>query len=70
MAGHFGVGDPVEIAVDAARPFARGLAGYAADDVRRLAGKKSSEIAATLGFKVTDEVVHRNDLVLLDGAVV
>ena len=70
VAGHFGVGDPVEIAVDAARPFARGLAGYAADDVRRLAGKKSSEIAATLGFKVTDEVVHRNDLVLLDGAVV
>jgi len=70
VAGHFGVGDPVEIAVDPARPFARGLAGYAADDVRRLAGKKSSEIAATLGFKVTDEVVHRNDLVLLDGAVV
>jgi glutamate 5-kinase len=68
--GHFGVGDPVEIAVEAARPFARGLAGYAADDVRKLAGKKSTEIEATLGFKYTDEVVHRNDLVLLDGAVV
>jgi glutamate 5-kinase len=68
--GQFGVGDPVEIAVEPARPFARGLAGYGADDVRRLAGKKSSEIEATLGFKYTDEVVHRNDLVLLDGVVV
>jgi glutamate 5-kinase len=68
--GQFGVGDPVEIAVEPARPFARGLAGYGADDVRRLAGKKSSEIEATLGFKYTDEVVHRNDLVLLDGVMV
>jgi glutamate 5-kinase len=66
----FGVGYPVEIAVDPARPFARGLAGYAADDVRRLAGKKTSEIEATLGFKYTDEVIHRNDLVLLEEAVV
>ncbi len=64
--GSFGVGDPVEIAVDPARPFARGLAGYAADDVRRLAGKKSSQIEATLGFRYADEIVHRNDLVLLD----
>jgi glutamate 5-kinase len=64
--GQFGVGEPVEIAVDAARPFARGLAGYAADDVRRLAGKRTSEIEGVLGFKYTDEVVHRNDLVLLE----
>jgi glutamate 5-kinase len=56
----------VEIAVDPARPFARGLAGYGADDVRKLAGKKTSEIEAALGFKYTDEVVHRNDLVLLE----
>ncbi|HET9552101.1 MAG TPA: glutamate 5-kinase [Anaeromyxobacteraceae bacterium] len=64
--GQFGVGDPVEIAVDPARPFARGLAGYGAEDVRRLAGKKTSEIERTLGFRYTDEVIHRNDLVLLE----
>jgi glutamate 5-kinase len=68
--GQFGVGDPVEIAVDPAHPFARGLAGYAADDVRKLSGKKTSEIERTLGFRYTDEVVHRNDLVLLDGHLV
>jgi glutamate 5-kinase len=64
--GQFGVGDPVELAVEASRPFARGLAGYAADDVRRLAGKKTSQIEEVLGFRDTDEVVHRNDLVLLE----
>ena len=64
--GHFGVGDPVELAVDPRQPFARGLAGYGADDVRRLAGKKTSQIEEVLGFRDTDEVVHRNDLVLLE----
>jgi glutamate 5-kinase len=64
--GAFGVGDPVDIAVDARRPFARGLAGYSADDVRRLAGVKTSEIERTLGWKDVDEIVHRDDLVLLD----
>ncbi|MBI5069902.1 MAG: glutamate 5-kinase [Deltaproteobacteria bacterium] len=65
--GHFGVGDPVDIAVEARRPFARGLAGYGADDVRRIAGLKTSEIERALGYKDLDEVVHRNDMVLLDG---
>ncbi len=64
--GHFGVGDPVELAVDPRQPFARGLAGYGADDVRRLAGKKTSQIEAVLGYRQVDEVVHRNDLVLLE----
>jgi glutamate 5-kinase len=64
--GHFGVGDPVELAVDPRQPFARGLAGYGADDVRRLAGKKTSQIEEVLGYRYSDEVVHRNDLVLLD----
>lgn len=65
--GSFGVGDPVDIAVDPARPFARGLAGYGADEVRRIAGLKTSEIERTLGYKYLDEVVHRDDMVLLDG---
>jgi len=63
--GHFGVGDPVDVAVDPARPFARGLAGYGADEVRRIAGLKSGEIEGALGYKYLDEIVHRNDLVLL-----
>jgi glutamate 5-kinase len=65
--GSFGVGDPVDIAGERGRPFARGLAGYGADEVRRIAGRKSGEIEAALGYKYLDEVVHRNDLVLLEG---
>src|SRR5574342_697014 len=68
VAGHFGVGDPVDIAVERGRPFARGLAGYGADEVRRIAGLKTGEIEGALGYKYLDEVVHRNDLVLLDTA--
>jgi glutamate 5-kinase len=64
--GGFGVGDPVDIAVDRGRPFARGLAGYGADEVRRIAGMKTSEIERALGYKYLDEIVHRNDLVLLE----
>jgi glutamate 5-kinase len=64
--GAFGVGDPVDVAVDPARPFARGLAGYGADETRRIAGLKTSEIERALGYKYLDEVVHRDDMVLLD----
>ena len=64
--GAFGVGDPVDIAVAGEPPFARGLAGYGADEVRRIAGRKSSEIERVLGYKYMDEVVHRNDMVLTD----
>ena len=64
--GSFGVGDPVDIAVAGETPFARGLAGYGADEVRRIAGLKSSEIERALGYKYLDEVVHRNDMVLTD----
>jgi glutamate 5-kinase len=64
--GTFKVGDPVDIAVDPARPFARGLAGYGADEVRRIAGLKTSEIERALGYKYLDEIVHRDDLVVLE----
>jgi glutamate 5-kinase len=64
--GQFGIGDPVDIAVEPGRPFARGLAGYAAEEVRRIAGLKTSEIERALGYKYLDEIVHRDDLVLLD----
>jgi glutamate 5-kinase len=64
--GSFRIGDPVDIAVDPDRPFARGLAGYAADEVRRIAGLKTGEIERALGYKYLDEVVHRDDLVVLE----
>jgi glutamate 5-kinase len=64
--GQFGVGDPVDIAMERGHPFARGLAGYGADELRRIAGLKTSEIERVLGYKYLDEVIHRNDLVVLE----
>jgi glutamate 5-kinase len=66
--GQFGIGDPVDIAVERGRPFARGLAGYGAEEVRRIAGLKTSEIERALGYKYLDEIVHRDDLVVIDPA--
>ena len=42
----------------------RGLVAYAADDARRIAGRRSDEIEAVLGWRGRDEIVHRDDLVL------
>jgi glutamate 5-kinase len=63
--GSFGVGDPIDISDAKGRPFARGVAGYSADELRQIMGRKTAEIAKVLGYKYLDEVVHRDDLVLL-----
>jgi glutamate 5-kinase len=49
----------------AVKPFARGLAAYGAEELRRLAGKKTAQIEATLGYRGLDEAVHRDDLAML-----
>ena len=62
--GSFASGDAVEISTLDGTPFARGLCVYSADEVRRLAGRRSAEIEATLGYRLLDCVVHRDDLVV------
>jgi len=62
--GSFRVGDTVRIAGPDGREVARGLANYAADEVEKIKGLKSGEIARTLGSKPFDEVVHRDNLVV------
>lgn len=62
--GSFEAGDVV-VVVGPDGPVAKGLVNYRADDVRRILGKKTSEIAAILGHKEFDEIIHRDNLVLL-----
>jgi glutamate 5-kinase len=62
--GSFLSGDPVEIATLDGRPFARGLAVYSAEEVRRISGLRSAEIESKLGYRLLDCVVHRDDLVV------
>ena len=47
---------------------ARGLVAYDADDAARIVGRKSGEIDGMLGFRGRDEMVHRDDLVLVRAA--
>jgi glutamate 5-kinase len=62
--GRFARGDAVRILTEDGVEIARGLVAYDAADARRIVGRKSSEIAAILGFSGRDEIVHRDDLVL------
>jgi glutamate 5-kinase len=63
--GDFDLGDPIRILSGNQREIARGIASYSSTDLRRILGRKSDEIEVTLGYYYGDEVVHRNDLVLL-----
>ncbi|MDX5931809.1 glutamate 5-kinase [Acidiphilium acidophilum] len=63
--GDFERGDAVEILAPDASSLARGLAGYSAQDARLIARHRTDEIEALLGWRGRDEIVHRDDLVLL-----
>jgi glutamate 5-kinase len=64
--GEFAAGDVVAVlGVGGAREFARGLVNFDADELRRLQGARTLEIEARLGYKAVDEVIHRDNLVIL-----
>jgi len=62
--GRFERGDAVAVCDQKGREIARGLVAYDAADAERIAGKKSAEIEAILGFRGRDEMIHRDDLTL------
>jgi len=66
--GGFGVGALVRIVDQDGRSLGVGLSNYKAAEVRRIMGKKTSEIAEILGQCLYPEVIHRDNL-LLDVAV-
>ena len=68
--GAFGVGDVVDLCDSDGTPVARGLAGYAAPEVPQLLGRSTHELRSVLGPGYGREVVHRDDLVVLDAAPV
>jgi len=62
--GRFERGDAVLVRDQHGREIARGLAAYGAADAERIAGKRSLEIEAILGYRGRDEMIHRDDLTL------
>ncbi len=66
--GEFDVGAAVLVSDTAGQHLARGLVSYSSRDIGRIRGRKSSEIEGILGHKDFDEVIHRDNLVLLHNA--
>jgi glutamate 5-kinase len=63
--GRFERGDTVSIFDVDRREIARGLINYSSSELTRIRGLRSNQIEATLGFTYGDEVIHRNNLVML-----
>jgi glutamate 5-kinase len=65
LTGRFEPGDTVSIIAPDGTEVARGISAYRDADVARILGRKSSEIEGILGFSSGNELIHRDDLVLL-----
>jgi glutamate 5-kinase len=63
--GSFGVGECVRCLDLDGREFARGLINYSALELNQIKGLHTSRIEQVLGYKPFDEIIHRDDLVLL-----
>ncbi|MEU5162921.1 glutamate 5-kinase [Streptomyces sp. NPDC020875] len=64
--GDFTAGDPVELRDTRGRAVARGLVNYDAKELPALLGRSTRELAVELGPQYEREVVHRDDLVVMN----
>ncbi|MGA1730085.1 MAG: glutamate 5-kinase [Steroidobacteraceae bacterium] len=69
VTGRFDRGDAVRVLGPDGRELARGLCAYSSDDARRILGHRTAELEALLGYRGRDEMIHRDDLTLLDDQV-
>ena len=63
--GHFDVGDAISCVNGKGQKVAKGLTNYSSTDLIKIRGKRTSEIEKILGFKYSDEVIQRDNLVLI-----
>lgn len=68
--GSFELGDLVNIESTGGVVFARGLVDYSSEDLLKIRGKSSTEVARVLGHRDYDEVIHRDNMVLLDSGII
>ncbi|MBI3595138.1 MAG: glutamate 5-kinase [Nitrospirae bacterium] len=64
--GNFMAGDAVNCLNRDGKEIAKGLVNYPAHEINQIKGIKTTDIEKVLGYKFADEVIHRNNLVLLD----
>lgn len=63
--GEFDIGDAVYCTNSQGSRIAKGLTNYSSAEIRKFKGKKTSEIEEVLGYKYSEEVIHRDNLVLM-----
>lgn len=64
--GAFVAGDPVDVCTEHGETLARGIVSFDSDELPALIGKKTSQIVAEQGTGFDREVIHRDDLVVID----
>ncbi|WP_165857638.1 glutamate 5-kinase [Marinobacter sp. JSM 1782161] len=65
ISGQFRRGEMVSCVDEAGREVARGLVNYDADEARAIAGRSSDRITEVLGYVSDEEVIHRDNLVIV-----
>ena len=68
--GNFSRGDAVTVQSQDGQRFAQGLSAYGSTEAAAIAGHRSDQIEAILGWRGRDEMIHRDDLVLYPAAQV
>jgi glutamate 5-kinase len=63
--GEFGRGECVDIKDGDTKVIAKGIVNYSSSDIAKIKGSKSIEIEKKLGYKYTEEVIHRDNMVVL-----
>jgi glutamate 5-kinase len=63
--GDFRRGECIEMANASGEVIAKGIANYSASDVGKIRGLKSVDIEKKLGYKYTEEIIHRDNMVVL-----
>ncbi|MFP3983471.1 MAG: glutamate 5-kinase [Desulfurivibrionaceae bacterium] len=66
--GDFGVGAPVHCLDHDHKAIAAGLVNYSSGEIAAIQGAQSKDIESIIGYKDSDEVIHRDNLVLLGAA--
>ncbi len=62
--GDFNRGATIEIIGESLNLVGKGLVNYNSDDVKRIIGKHSRDISRILGYNYSDEIIHRDNLVI------
>lgn len=65
--GSFGVGSPVRCLDESGRVVGIGLCNYKSSEIDQIKGHHSEDIERLIGYRHSDEVIHRNNFVLADG---